>query len=583
MKCYLIILLLGVLPLTLAAAPGQNAYLDAAEKFYIEWDYSDTNITILCRVKTTGWFGIGFSPNGGMAGADIITAGVRDGKPYLQDRHSERNGYPSVDKSQDVHLISGSESDGVTTIKFTRKHNTCDDEDMVIGTDTLRVIHAISPDGSDDLKYHTATNRGTKSLYLRQKVGTENKIPDNALVMDITVQNIDIPAFHTRYYCELKRVPEFDVKHHLIKVEPLIQEENLGIVHHIIIYGCFDGKDRDHYFKKQQTGYDCYEGNMPDDLEKCRSPVVTWAIGGGEMNYPPEAGYPFGESASPDYFMMEVHYDNPQLLTGRKDNSGIRMTFTPTLRPYDAAIVAVGGIHGITVPPGVEDFQYHGICTGECSGKLMKEPTKIVGSYLHAHLAARGITARQFRNGQEVQVIDEDRHYDFNYQQYKEFSTPIEFLPGDSMQITCHYDTRGRTNMTFGGLPSDNEMCIAFLTVYPAPELNECYSAPGWAGDWNVAKNFFNKALGYNNIPKPEWFMQSMNRLTGENGWTDARIKALEEAQLNQRQYDLCTDKKRNFVWGWGQKTFDPAPAMRTPLPDRDYNGQCKKDAVIGK
>lgn len=47
-----------------------------------------------------------------------------------------------------------------------------------------------------------------------------------------------------------------------------------------------------------------------------------------------------------------------------------------------------------------------------------------------------------------------------------------------------------------------------------------------------------------------EWFMQTMNRLTGENGWTDARIKALEEAQLNQRQYDLCTDKKRNFVWG---------------------------------
>ena len=67
-----------------AAKTGQNAYLDAAEKFYIEWDYSDTNITILCRVKTTGWFGIGFSPNGGMAGADIITAGVRDGKPYLQ-------------------------------------------------------------------------------------------------------------------------------------------------------------------------------------------------------------------------------------------------------------------------------------------------------------------------------------------------------------------------------------------------------------------------------------------------------------------------------------------------------------------
>ena len=49
-----------------------------------------------------------------------------------QDRYAEKNGYPRVDKSQDVHLISASEADGVTTIKFTRKHNTCDDKDMVI-------------------------------------------------------------------------------------------------------------------------------------------------------------------------------------------------------------------------------------------------------------------------------------------------------------------------------------------------------------------------------------------------------------------------------------------------------------------
>ena len=40
------------------------------------------------------------------------------------------------------------------------------------------------------------------------------------------------------------------------------------------------------------------------------------------MNYPDEAGFPFGEDSAPTYFLMEVHYDNPQLLSGRKDNSG---------------------------------------------------------------------------------------------------------------------------------------------------------------------------------------------------------------------------------------------------------------------
>ena len=53
------------------------------------------------------------------------------------------NGYPRVDKSQDVHLISASEADGVTTIKFTRKHNTCDDKDMVVGVSFVLFVHCV--------------------------------------------------------------------------------------------------------------------------------------------------------------------------------------------------------------------------------------------------------------------------------------------------------------------------------------------------------------------------------------------------------------------------------------------------------
>ena len=52
------------------------------------------------------------------------------------------------------------------------------------------MIYAISPDGSDDINYHGATSRGSKSLYLRRKVGTDTKIPDDAITMDITVNNV---------------------------------------------------------------------------------------------------------------------------------------------------------------------------------------------------------------------------------------------------------------------------------------------------------------------------------------------------------------------------------------------------------
>lgn len=80
------VVLIGV---TLASAVdagvalAQSAYLDPEEKFHIAWSYSDDDITITMTVNTTGWFGLGFSENGGMAGADIIVAGVQDGEAYL--------------------------------------------------------------------------------------------------------------------------------------------------------------------------------------------------------------------------------------------------------------------------------------------------------------------------------------------------------------------------------------------------------------------------------------------------------------------------------------------------------------------
>ena len=46
---------------------------DSNGDFLVLWDHDDTDITLEFQVKTTGWFGFGFSPAGRMAGADIIT------------------------------------------------------------------------------------------------------------------------------------------------------------------------------------------------------------------------------------------------------------------------------------------------------------------------------------------------------------------------------------------------------------------------------------------------------------------------------------------------------------------------------
>ncbi|XP_067933312.1 dopamine beta-hydroxylase-like [Watersipora subatra] len=173
------------------------------------------------------------------------------------------------------------------------------------------------------------------------------------------------------YHCQLKRAPKFSTKHHLIKVDPLIEEENKGLVHHVVIYACYDAVDREHYFDGNNTSFDCLvQANMPPDVYSCKTPITVWGVGGGPMYYPEEAGFPFGDEDSPDYIVMEMHYDNPQLLSGRRDSSGFRLTFTPTLRKYDAGILTLGAVHGIAIPPKVKDFTSSGFCTNTCTQRI---------------------------------------------------------------------------------------------------------------------------------------------------------------------------------------------------------------------
>ena len=59
------------------------------------------------------------------------------------------------------------------------------------------MIYAISPDGSDDINSYGAISRGSKSLYLRRKVGTDTNVLEDAVTMDSIVNNVSIDKIIT--------------------------------------------------------------------------------------------------------------------------------------------------------------------------------------------------------------------------------------------------------------------------------------------------------------------------------------------------------------------------------------------------
>ena len=51
------------------------------------------------------------------------------------------------------------------------------------------------------------------------------------------------------------------------------------------------------------------------------------------------------------------------------------------------------------------------------------------------------------------------------------FEETITILPGDSLVLSCTYDTYGRDGIMYAGEGTQNEMCLSFLWVYPEPDV----------------------------------------------------------------------------------------------------------------
>ena len=90
-------------------------------KYNLHWNYpSDGKICMSVEVETMGWVGLGFSPNGGMIGSDIMMGWVKDGVATITDRFAVSESLPEVDINQDLDLVEGYERDGKTVIEFCR-------------------------------------------------------------------------------------------------------------------------------------------------------------------------------------------------------------------------------------------------------------------------------------------------------------------------------------------------------------------------------------------------------------------------------------------------------------------------------
>ncbi|XP_070781695.1 DBH-like monooxygenase protein 2 homolog [Enoplosus armatus] len=444
-------------------------YLDQDHLVCLKWGFDDLqgNITFKLVVNTTGWVGFGFSTNGGMKGSDIVMGGLGPSGSYFKDYHATGNSMPLVDEQQSYTLLSLTESEGQTIVTFERSIQSCDDQDFHITAQPIKVIYAYG--STDEITYHAA-RRGTKEVNLLNY--TPRTILTNGNFLNATVDNINLPPIHTYYHCKVMKFPTLNTKHHIYLVEPVIEHHD--IVHHMLLYRCPS-------FVTEPYDKPCYGGDIGD---ACFGVVATWAVGGGVSELPENAGIPVGGEDREMFYRLEIHYNNPNNITGRTDSSGLRLYYTAQLRQHDVGIMTAGlqtlDHLQYNIPPKASQFHTYSVCnTSIFSQRVNPLPDLHVFAVLmHTHLAGRKVRVGHYRNGKQIDFLGLDENYNFEMQQMTNLGNIKTIKQGDEIAVECTYSTINRTRVTQMGLATTDEMCLAFLFYYPAIEISTCVSHP---------------------------------------------------------------------------------------------------------
>jgi len=117
----------------------------------IYWQNDAEKLFIGLVSPGTGWVAIGFDPEQGMKGANIVIAAVVKEKLVIEDQYGTSPMSHSRDGSQDILAAAGKESGGKTTIEFAIPLESPDPADTVLGPGTTHRVMVAYQESSDDL------------------------------------------------------------------------------------------------------------------------------------------------------------------------------------------------------------------------------------------------------------------------------------------------------------------------------------------------------------------------------------------------------------------------------------------------
>ena len=108
-------------------------------------------------------------------------------------------------------------------------------------------------------------------------------MPHDVTTLDILTDKVNVPDDETTYWCHVQKLSsKFEIKHHVLQYEAIIQNGNEGLVHHMEVFHCMAPA------KEEIPIYvgSCFAVERPETTMVCKRVLAAWAMGAKPFIYP---------------------------------------------------------------------------------------------------------------------------------------------------------------------------------------------------------------------------------------------------------------------------------------------------------
>jgi hypothetical protein len=198
-------------------------------------------------------------------------------------------------------------------------------------------------------------------------------------------------------------------------------------------------------------GYTCFGGPGAS-----ASLLAVWAPGIAAETYPSGTGLAMKGGRK---MILQVHY-HPHGAVG-PDLSSVDLMLQPSVTHPASLFLMVDT--NLNLAPGQSSIQV----TNQLALPSFVGQYDVWGVFPHMHTLGKVLHLELDHAGTTQCLIDVPR-WDFNWQQGYFYDTaPLAAAGGDTVRISCTFDTTSRTATTTFGEGTNDEMCLAFVYVSP--------------------------------------------------------------------------------------------------------------------